>query len=260
MSKAKVGVSMLYSLGEPFNRMVKKLSNQGTKYIEVLDDGAHELDKKRVNLLKEAAKSYDLEYTVHAPFADINIASPSRPILDASMKRLVQSLDFARDLDAKLWVFHPGARTGITQFYPGSEWKQNMQSIQELYAEAEQLGISIAIENLPAKYWFLMKSPEDFRRFYKETALPIGIVLDLGHAHLESQIQPFFNQLADKIIHIHASDNQGVDDDHLGVGYGTIDYQWFAETLKKLDYDQRVVIESCEHVPESLQKLKALLN
>ena len=160
---------MLYSLGEPFNRMVKRLSNIGTRYIEVLDDGTHELDKKRVSLLKEAAKSYDIEFTVHAPFADINIASPSRSILDASMKRLTQSLDYARALDAKLWVFHPGARTGITQFYPGSEWKQNTQSIQELYAEAEQLGVNIAIENLPAKYWFLMKSPEDFNRFYKET-------------------------------------------------------------------------------------------
>ncbi len=260
MSKAKVGVSMLYSLGEPFNRMVKRLSNIGTKYIEVLDDGTHELDKKRVNLLKEAAKSYDIEFTVHAPFADINIASPSRNILDASMKRLTQSLDYARALDAKLWVFHPGARTGITQFYPGSEWKQNTESIKELYAEAEQLGVNIAIENLPAKYWFLMKSPEDFNRFYKETGLKIGIVLDLGHANLEGQIQPFFNQLADKIIHIHASDNMGVDDDHLGVGYGKIDYKAFAETVKKIGYDQRVIVESCQHVPESLAKLKALLN
>jgi sugar phosphate isomerase/epimerase len=260
MSKAKVGVSMLYSLGEPFNRMLKRLSREGTRYIEVLDDGAHELDKKRVALLKEAAKSYDLEFTVHAPFADINIASPSRTILDASMKRLTKSLDYARALDAKLWVFHPGAKTGITQFYPGAEWKQNTQSIQELYAEAEQIGLNIAIENLPAKYWFLMNCPEDFNRFYKETNLPIGIVLDIGHAHLENQIQPFFNQLADKIIHIHASDNKGDDDNHLGIGDGTIDYDWFAETLKKLDYDQRVVIESCQRVPESLQKLKALLN
>jgi sugar phosphate isomerase/epimerase len=260
MSKAKIGVSMLYSLGEPFNRMVKKLSTMGTRYIEVLDDGTHELDKKRVSLLKEAAKSYDLEYTVHAPFADINIASPSRTILDASMKRLTQSLDYARALDAKLWVFHPGARTGITQFYPGSEWKQNTESIKELYAEAEQIGVNIALENLPAKYWFLMKSPEDFNRFYKETGLPIGIVMDIGHANLEGQIQPFFNQLADKIIHIHASDNNGVDDDHLGVGYGKIDYGWFAETLKKLGYDQKVIVESTEHVPESIQKLKALLN
>ena len=92
MSKAKVGVSMLYCLGEPFNRMVKRLGNMGTRYIEILDDGTHELDKKRVAILKEAAKSYSLEYTLHAPFADINIASPSKAMLSASMKRLKQSM------------------------------------------------------------------------------------------------------------------------------------------------------------------------
>jgi len=195
MSKVKVGVSMLYSLSEPFNRMVKRLGNEGTRYIELLDDGIHELDKARIGLLKEVAKSYDLEYTVHAPFADINIASPSRVILAAALKRLTKSLYYAHALDAKLWVIHPGARTGVSQFYPNAEWKQNIQSVQKLYAEAEQLGVNVAIENLPAKYWFIMSRPEDFYRFYKETSLPIGIVLDVGHAHLENQIQPFLISL-----------------------------------------------------------------
>ncbi len=68
MPKAKVGVSMLYCLGEPFNRMVKRLGTMNTRYIEILDDGTHELDKKRVATLKEAAKSYSLEYSLHATF------------------------------------------------------------------------------------------------------------------------------------------------------------------------------------------------
>jgi sugar phosphate isomerase/epimerase len=260
MFEAKVGVSMLYSLHESFNRMAKRLNNENTRYIEVLDDGTHELDKNRVALLKETAKSYKLEYTVHAPFADINIASPSPTMLNASLKRLTKSLYHAHTLDAKLWVFHPGARTGISQFYPQAEWKQNIQSIQELYAEAEQLGVNIAIENLPAKYWFIMNSPEDFHKFYKETQLPIGIVLDIGHANLENQTQPFFDQLADKIIHIHVSDNKGINDDHFGIGYGTIDYDTIAKTLKKIGYNQRVIVESCDHVTESLNKLEKLLN
>ena len=55
-------------------------------------------------------------------------------------------------------------------------------------------------------------------RFYRETSLPVGIALDLGHANLEGQIEPFFKLLADKIVHIHASDNDGYDDQHLGIG------------------------------------------
>ncbi len=259
MSKAKVGVSMLYCLGESYNRMVKRLGTMETHYIEIVDDGTHELNKNRVAALKETAKSYGIEYTLHAPFADINIASPSKTMLTASMKRLKQSMAYANQLDAKVWVFHPGAKTGIGQFYPGADWKQNIESIQELYKIAEEYGVNMALENLPAKYYFFMSKPEEFARFFRETNLPIGIVMDIGHANLEGHIESFFKLLADKIVHIHASDNDGSDDQHLGIGYGKIDYNWFAETLKKIGYDKSVIIESITNVPESIQKLKQIL-
>jgi len=260
MSKAKVGISMLYCLGEPFNRMVKRLGKMDTRYIEIVDDGFQELNKKRVVTLKEAAKSYGLEYSLHAPFADINIASPSKDILNAATKRLKQSMAYANELDAKMWVFHPGALTGISQFYPGAAWKQNSESIQELYKVAEEYGLNIALENLPGKYWFLMHKPEEFMRFYRETSLPIGVALDLGHANLEAEIEPFFNLLADKIVHIHASDNDGSDDEHLGIGQGKIDYNWFKQIINRIGYDKAVIVESTTNVPESLQKLKQLLS
>ena len=53
---------MLFCLGEPFNRMVKRLDTMQTRYIEIVDDGIQELNKKRVVALKEASKSYGLEY------------------------------------------------------------------------------------------------------------------------------------------------------------------------------------------------------
>jgi len=259
MLRAKVGVSMLFCLGEPFNRMVKRLGTVETRYIEIVDDGVQELSKQRVTVLKEAAKSYSLDYTVHAPFADINIASPSKTILGASLKRLKQSMAYANELDAKVWVFHPGAKTGISQFYPGAEWKQNVESIKEIYRFAEEYGLNIASENLPAKYWFMMHSPEEFMRFYRETNLPLGIALDLGHANLEGQIDPFFNLLADKIVHIHASDNDGSDDQHLGIGKGKIDYDAFKQNIDKIGYDKTIVIESITNVPETVRRLKQLL-
>ena len=54
MSKAKVGVSMLYCLGEPFNRMVKRLGTMNTKYIEILDDGTYDLNKIRITEIGRA--------------------------------------------------------------------------------------------------------------------------------------------------------------------------------------------------------------
>jgi sugar phosphate isomerase/epimerase len=259
MLKAKIGVSTLYCLGEPFNRMVKRLGAMNTRYIEILDDGIHELNKNRVATLKETAESFGLQYSLHAPFADINIASPSKIMLSASMKRLRQSMAYANQLDAKVWVLHPGSKTGIGQFYPGADWKQNIESIKDLFKSAEEYGVNIALENLPAKYYFFMSKPEEFARFYRETNLPVGIAMDLGHANLEGHIEGFFNLLADKIVHIHASDNDGSDDQHFGIGYGRINYNWIAQTLKKTGYDKSIIVESITNVPETITTLKQLL-
>lgn len=260
MYSIKIGLSMLYCLGEPFNKMVKRLDTVETPYVEVVDDGLHALSRKRVFMLNEAAESRGIKYTLHAPFADINIASPSKPMLNASLKRLKQSMDYASVLNAQLWVFHPGIKTGISTFYPGEEWKQNIKGIRELHKTAEEYGLNIAMENLPEKYGFIMKSPKDFLKFYRETGLNnIGIVLDVGHANLEGQTEPFLRKLPDKIVHMHVSDNMGENDQHLGIGYGKIHWQRFAEALREIAYDKTIMVESAEHVKESLQKLKQLL-
>jgi sugar phosphate isomerase/epimerase len=239
--------------------MTKQLSNTQTQYVEVVDDGSHQLNKKRVAVLNEAAKTYGLRFSVHAPFADINIASPSGTMRNAAMKRLTQSLRHASELNAYLWVFHPGSKSGISNFYPGQDTKQNQQSIRQLHQTAEELGLRIAMENLPEKFNFLMKTPQDFRQFYDETGLTdIGIVLDTGHANLEGQIQPFLQQLPSKIAHVHISDNHGEIDEHLGLGDGKIDWQQFAANLKATGFSGTVLTESVFHAKETLQKLKEL--
>ena len=259
MPKPKIGVSMLYCLSEPFHKMIKRLAKVEVQLVEVVDEGLHELSKKRVAKLNELAKAKGIRYTVHAPFADINIASPSKPMLNASIKRLEQSMAYASDLNAQLWVFHPGAKTGISSFYPNQDWKQNIQTIKELHETAEKHGLNTAIENLPEKYGFIMRNPEDFQKFYKQTSLnDVGITLDVGHANLESQTINFLKKLPDKIVHMHISDNMGENDQHLGIGYGKIDWQQFAETLKEIAYDKNIIIEAIEHVPESLQKLREM--
>ncbi len=260
MPKPKIGLSMLYTLSEPFAKMIKELSKTQTAYVEIVDEGNHTLNRARVAKLNEIAKLFSLKFSVHAPFADLNTASLSKPILRASMKRLKQSMQYAADLDAYLWVFHPGNKSGISAFYREADWKQNETSIAELNDAAKSLGVRIAMENLPGKYNFLMKTPDNFQRFYKETGLDgIGIVLDTGHANLENQIQPFLKEAPEKIAHIHVSDNHGVIDEHLGVGHGKIDWQQFAENLKVTGFSGTVLVESVFDVQETRARLKALL-
>ncbi|MEM2911720.1 MAG: sugar phosphate isomerase/epimerase family protein [Candidatus Bathyarchaeia archaeon] len=259
MVKPKIGLSMLYMLGETLENSLKSVIEHGVKFIEVVDDGLHTLDKRRVSELINLGESYGLKYSIHAPFADINIASPSRLLLKAMIKRLQKSLANANALEASTWIFHPGLKTGISMFYPGDDWIQNRETTQLLCKTAVNYDVKIAIENVPEPYPFLMKSVEHFQKFYEEVEEDVGLALDIGHANLNGQIELFLKTFSDRIVHIHAHDNNGKEDQHLGIGYGTINWEKIAKLLKKTSYDKTIVVESVEHVAESLQKLEALL-
>ncbi|MDI6846902.1 MAG: sugar phosphate isomerase/epimerase family protein [Candidatus Bathyarchaeia archaeon] len=259
MVKPEIGLSMLYCLGETFQKMTGRLHKVETIYIELVDEGLHALNKRRVQVLKELADSYGLKYMVHAPFADINIASPSKPLLNVMLKRLKKSIINAGALNCQVWVFHPGLKTGISMFYPGMEWVQNLKTTRLLFRFASDHGVEVAIENVPEPYSFIMKSVEDFKRFYNEVNEDIGLVLDIGHANINGQIESFLTTFADKIVHMHAHDNYGKSDQHLGIGHGNINWKKTAVLIKSISYKGTVVVESIEHVEQSMSKLKRLL-
>jgi len=236
----KLGLSMLYCLKEPFSKLLKRLSNVHVKYVELVDDGLHALSKRRVEALKKIAKSGGFEFTVHAPFADINLASPNSVLRRFMLKRLEKSLRYTSQLNGLLWVFHPGVRTGLTYFYPELEWNANIDSVRRLLNIAKKLDVAIAIENVPEPHPFLLKSVEDFSRFYKELNEELGLVLDVGHANLNNQIERFLNDL------------------HWGVGRGTVDWTLFAEKTKEIGFKGIITLESIENVDEGLRKLREL--
>jgi len=259
MVKPKIGLSTLYCLGKPFKKMIEHIIKADTSYIEIVDEGFHALNRQRVSTLKNIGESYGLKYGVHSPFADINIASPSKPLSNAMLKRLKKSIINAGALNCQVWVFHPGLKTGISMFYPGMEWIQNLKTARLLFKFAADHGVEAAIENVPDPFPFIMKSTEDFKRFYSEVNENIGLVLDIGHANINKQTELFLTTFADKIVHMHAHDNYGKSDRHLGIGYGNVNWEKVADLVREISYDKIITIESVEHVDESVHRLRRLL-
>jgi sugar phosphate isomerase/epimerase len=258
MVRPEIGLSMLYCLNEPFKSLLKYLNEVTVKHIELPDEGLHTLNKRRVKKLKKVAKEHNLDFVVHAPWAGMNIAAPNPILRRTILKRLEKSIAYAGKLDCRLWLFHPGSRTGLSHIYPGEDWQHNLNSVRALLKVARREGMKIAIENVPEPFPFLMKSVEDFRRFNDELDDEIGLVLDVAHANLNNQIQDFIKQFSKKIVHIHVSDNYGANDLHLGIGYGSIDWENVAKLVKEVEYNNIIMIESTEHIEESVQFLRKL--
>jgi sugar phosphate isomerase/epimerase len=260
MAKLEIGLSMLYCLNEPFQSLLKHLGEVDVNHVEIPDEGLHTLNQRRVRNLKETAKANNIDLVVHAPWAGINIAVPSPILRRAVLKRLQKSISYAKQLDCQLWLFHPGSKTALSHIYPGEDWQLNLDSVRTLLRVARIEGVEVAIENIPEPYPNLMKSTGDFQRFYEELDDDIGMVLDVAHANLNGQIQDFMKQFSKKIVHIHVSDNDGVNDLHLGIGYGSIDWESVAKTVKESRYSNLIVLESTDHVRESLQVLRKLFH
>ena len=248
---------MLYCLGEPFRKMAEQIPEAKTTYIELVDDGLHALDRKRVAALNNIRQSYGVKYTVHAPFVGVNIALPSDSLLNATLRRLKKSIVNSAALDCQKWVFHPGMKTATSMFYPGMDWARNLSSIGLLFRFAQDHGVEACVENIMEG--FVMKNAEEFDEFYSKVDEEVGLALDTGHANVVGQLDRFLTEFSGKIVHVHAHDNHGKSDEHLGVGYGDIDWNMVAGHLKKACFDKVVIVESVEHIGESMQTLKRLL-
>lgn len=259
MAKTDIGLSMLHCLGEPFSSLCQRLQEITVNRVELIDDGWHRLNQERVKKLKKIGESQGLAYTLHAPFSSINIAAPAEDMRNFFLKRLGESMDFARRLECRLMVFHPGLRTGISDFYPGVDWKTNIESAQKLLQLSKKHGVEIAVENVPEQFGFLVANVEQFSRFFNELDEEIGLVLDVGHSNINGQTHAFVEAFREKIVHVHVHDNDGKQDLHLGVGSGTVNWQQFAEDIKKIRFKGIVMLESYYNIKESIATLQKLL-
>lgn len=258
MAKARIGLSMLFCLGESFSSLCQRLENTANSNVELVDDGWHSLDQVRVRRLNEIRKSRDLKFTLHAPFANINIATLSSEMRRFTVDQLRKSISFARELECAIIVFHPGLQTGISGFYPGLGWKLNIESVKDLLKLTEDFGIKIAMENCPMKYGYLVSSVDEFSRFLDQLGEDLGLALDVGHSNIDGETHALIKRLGRNIVHIHAHDNDGKRDLHLGVGCGTVNWKRFAKSIKQLDFDGVIVVESYRHIMESISKLQEL--
>ena len=259
----RLGLSMLFCISEPLSAAVKRLDKIDVEHIELVDEGPHALTNRRVSMLKKFLKARDLHLTVHAPFADINIASTSPMIRRAILRRLKKSIRLSSQLNPEYWIFHPGLQGAMSKACPGLDWKINLESVRELLEEAKEHDLKIAIENVPDPYPFLLKRTAEFKRFYEDLGgdgSELGLTFDVGHANITGETYKFIEEFHDKIVHTHLHDNEGYSDLHLGIGSGNVDWSRFIRVLKKINYRGTLVIESMSDVEESIRKIRTLIN
>ena len=220
----------------------------------------------KLNSLKDR---HGVEYSVHqsvwlpSPDFFLNLGSSSAEIKNGTIESLERSVEFARGIGAKNVSFHPGCAANkmtqdeefepltIVDDIPYREAYSNVKDgLKKLQKHAKK-DVKLSIENLnyrPERR-YLFSSPEDFKRLPSGA----GVLFDSAHAYFSgiavedsSYVKKMVGVVEGKISEIHASDNDGSEDQHKLPSYGIVP---FSEMLKLIAKKQKlppVIVEAAQ--------------
>ncbi len=229
----KIGASTLAGLHENLEEILEFIENLGLEYAELVHQFPYE------NIDAELLESYNLKYSIHSPFMDVNIASLQEKSRLNSIEQIKSSIDLANRIDAEAVVVHPGLMPFLARPFEDKVYETADKSIIELGEYGKDLSVNVTIENMPTFEGMIYQNMQDLDKLLTENEM--SMTLDIGHAnHVGYSADEMY---FDSIKHIHAHDNFGDDDAHLALGEGSIDLKHIINTFESKNYDGIYIIE-----------------
>jgi sugar phosphate isomerase/epimerase len=232
---------------KPVLEELESLAALGFDFLELAMDppAAHytAVRNQKAELLA-ALERHKMQLVCHLP-TFVSLADLTESIRRASLAEALKALETVAALAVKKVVVHPAAISGMGVFAPELARKYAYESLAAIVSKATELGVSLCLENMFPRNRFGVEVGE-FRDIFNRFPT-LKLTLDSGHAHIGSprgqRIMRFIEAFADRIGHIHVSDNFGKEDNHLPIGSGTIPFTKIVAALKKSGYDGTVTFE-----------------
>jgi sugar phosphate isomerase/epimerase len=188
---------------------------------------------------------------MHAPFSELVPASRDPMVRQVAKLRFEQAYQSARKMDAQHLIIHSGF---FPKTYPKAVWIQNTFDFWiDFLADKPYPGL-VHIENVyEDEPEALLELVERVNEVFQDNLLTI--CLDIGHVNSNSthSFDEWIGRLGDRIRYVHLHDNNGVLDNHWGLGKGKIDIAWVLELLQAHSPDATWTVEtSVEDLEPSL--------
>lgn len=242
----KLGLSTWSLLGIDVYGAVRAIGDAGYEYVELWGEVPHAypewVDRKK---LKDVLSTYDMVATTHAPFTDLNIASPFQPVKTAVERALTEFVEFSAYLGGKMVTVHPGSVHNELLVPRSAE--AAISTLKKMVTAAGGR-LSVNVENQmrgSSKYHYPLAATEESLRAILAGVEGSEVTFDTGHAHASGQdLLKFSTSLGERVKEVHLSDNAGSSDDHLVPGEGTAPLM---ELLGHLKGDVLVCLELNPH-------------
>jgi sugar phosphate isomerase/epimerase len=100
--------------------------------------------------------------------------------------------------------------------------------------------VRFAVENTPGESTRVQPVLQLVERYPAER---VGLCLDIAHAHMQGSVLNAIRTAGSRLMHVHASDNHGIHDDHLVPGKGSIAWKPVVAALREIGFDGMFTLE-----------------
>lgn len=174
--------------------------------------------------------------TIHANFGgSLDLSSPDPAIRSDGIQSFDKALNLAVHMGAKIIIVHPSSEP-IADDERMERMELAKRSIQTIASMSGDAGCQIALELLPRTclghsvdelLWLLEKAPPSLA----------GVCLDTNHLMADYTALPqAVHSLGSRLIALHCSDYDGVDERHWPPGQGVINWPAFIQALREIHF------------------------
>jgi sugar phosphate isomerase/epimerase len=166
-----------------------------------------------------------LDVRIHAATVDINIASVNKGIRSESLRQMISCASYAEKIGAKTITIHPG-RVGRND----SRLRKYALdlTIESVGRIMDETNVEVSVENMPVRKSFLANTLDELELIRDSTGC--SLTIDVGHANTTDTLSEMLE--LSNISYCHLHDNDGVHDQHISLGDGTLDLS----LLKKINH------------------------
>lgn len=232
---------------KPILDEIESVAALGFDYLELAMDppmAHYTIIREQQNKILKALSRHGLGLVCHLP-TFVYTADLTESIRQASLDELLNALGVASEMNAAKVVLHPSVITGLGIFVKELALKYAHEALALVAASADQLDLCLCLENMFPRCGFLC-APDEFEAVLQRYP-KMKLTLDTAHANIgtkgENRSLEFIQRYADRLGHLHLSDNKGKRDDHLPMGQGSSDFRSIIQALYHSGYDDTLTLE-----------------
>lgn len=197
----------------------------------------------KTNLAK-VMKDRTGELSIHGQFVDIDLGSATMDEQEV-MDYYKWAFEMYNKFHATHFTIHPDGKIlkpATAEEIAGMRARA-LDRLGKLSEMAKQMDVHMLVENLRPRGYGLVFDTEAFIDLFRQ--LPdVDCLIDTGHMYLSGwDFHHVLSSLNSRIKAYHINDNFGVDDPHLPVGKGNIDWGSFFDDYKKYTPDAELCLE-----------------